>query len=198
MPDPALTPQALASYANRSPFAVPGAAPPPPHVTPKPRQQILSAADWTLIHKANIDYSENVDPHAPNYRWRWHDRPHFDLGHRLQTDCSGWATMLHWLAGAPDPSGSNWAPGNTATMLAHCGTPLAHSQVVPGDLCVYGAGGGAHVSLVVGLMGTTDFWEIGHGYQGAPSRGTHSATAAWFAGRGNPQVRFLRVPGLAL
>ena len=68
----------------------------------------------------------------------------------LSTDCSGFATMCYWLAGAPDPNGLHYAEvGYTGTMLAH---GLEVNLPEPGDLIVYGPYPGHHVVIYLDIL----------------------------------------------
>ncbi len=67
----------------------------------------------------------------------------------LTTDCSGFATLCYFLAGAPDPNGLDYiGQGYTGTMLRH----LPHvpaAEVRAGDLVIWGRYPGRHCAVVV-------------------------------------------------
>jgi hypothetical protein len=65
----------------------------------------------------------------------------------LTTDCSGFVTLCHYLAGAPDPNGLGYSgQGWTGTLLRHLTQTPA---LVPGDVVVWGAYPGRHCAIVL-------------------------------------------------
>lgn len=69
----------------------------------------------------------------------------------IKTDCSGFATLVYRLAGAPDPNGPKYhynGRGYTGTLLAN-GKKITREQARPGDMIVYGPGTGWHVAVIV-------------------------------------------------
>ena len=100
------------------------------------REKIVTAARWGIAHEPRIHYGE-VRP-MPLARTL-----------PLTTDCSGFVTLCYFLAGAPDPNGLGYdGQGWTGTLLRHL-DPVVRSAVRPGDLVVWGAYPGRHVSLVL-------------------------------------------------
>lgn len=86
----------------------------------------------------------------------------------LWTDCSGFATLCYYLAGAPDPNGLNYkAVGYTGTMLTH-GVRTSQRDAKPGDLVVFGPGTGHHVCIV--LQAGDDPLLCSHGQEAGPLR----------------------------
>ena len=101
------------------------------------RADIVAAAEWGIRNAAQIHYTEGAE------RSGWLRAKPYALP--LSTDCSGFATMCYWLAGAPDPNGLHYAEvGYTGTMLAH---GLEVNLPEPGDLIVYGPYPGHHVVI---------------------------------------------------
>jgi cell wall-associated NlpC family hydrolase len=67
----------------------------------------------------------------------------------LATDCSGFATLCYYLAGAPDPNGLGYTgEGYTGTLLRHL-PHVAQRAVRPGDLVVWGRYPGRHCAVVL-------------------------------------------------
>jgi len=98
------------------------------------QQRIVAAARWGIANEPRIHYGEA--------------RP-FPLARRLPltTDCSGFATLCYFLAGAPDPNGLGYSgEGWTGTLLRH----LARTELPrAGDLVVWGAYPGHHCAVVL-------------------------------------------------
>ena len=66
----------------------------------------------------------------------------------LTTDCSGFATLCYFLAGAPDPTGLGYiGQGYTGNLLRHL-PHVAQARARPGDLVVWGAYPGHHCAVV--------------------------------------------------
>jgi hypothetical protein len=67
----------------------------------------------------------------------------------LATDCSGFATLCYFLAGAPDPNGLDYiGQGYTGTLLRHL-PHIGHAAAQPGDLVVWGRYPGRHCAVVL-------------------------------------------------
>jgi hypothetical protein len=101
------------------------------------RAAVVRAAQWGITHASSIHYSEGAD------RGDWlHEAPY----HLPQsTDCSGFATECYWLAGVIDALGlGSYEVGYTGTMLEH---GVEVDEPLPGDLIVYGAFPGHHVTI---------------------------------------------------
>jgi cell wall-associated NlpC family hydrolase len=100
------------------------------------RQRIAAAARWGIAHEPQIHYGQ-VRP--------------VPLGRALPltTDCSGFATLCYFLAGAPDPNGLGY-DGRcwTGTLLRHM-EKVDRLAVAVGDLVVWGAYPGHHVAVVL-------------------------------------------------
>ena len=119
------------------------------------RAAIVAWAKWGVANKPQIHYKE-VRP--------------FPLTSvlPLTTDCSGFATLCYFLAGAPDPNSSNYNHyGYTGTLLSH-GTKITLAEAQPGDLIVYGPGTGDHVAIIVENDGK-DPLTVSHGQESDPS-----------------------------
>jgi cell wall-associated NlpC family hydrolase len=84
----------------------------------------------------------------------------------LATDCSGFATLCYYLAGAPDPNGLDYdGRGYTGTLLR--AMPSVGADLVePGDLVVWGTYPGHHVALV--LVPGDDPLLCSHGQERGP------------------------------
>lgn len=100
------------------------------------RRRIVAAARWGIRNEPRIHYGL-VRP--------------FPLGRELPltTDCSGFATLCYFLAGAPDPNGRGYdGSGWTGTLLERMESipPLAARA---GDLVVWGAYPGHHCAIVL-------------------------------------------------
>lgn len=85
---------------------------------------------------------------------------------RLTIDCSQAVTLIAHVAGARDPNGGNWqSDGYTGTLLNAC-THIPRGQAAPGDMCVFGAGTGHHVTMVMNPGG--DPLLFSHGQESDP------------------------------
>jgi hypothetical protein len=100
------------------------------------RDEIVGVARWGIRNAARIHYAE-ARP-MPLRRTL-----------PLATDCSGFATLCYFLAGAPDPNGLGYiGQGYTGTLLRH----LPHvppERAQPGDLVVWGRYPGHHCAVVL-------------------------------------------------
>lgn len=94
-------------------------------------------------------------------------------------DCSFGVKCLAYTAGAPDPTGFNWAGyGNTVSIYQHL-PHIDFSQTLPGDIGIYGPGGAYHaIALYQWHDGRCWVWSMGH--QGAPQIVTLGAMSAHF------------------
>jgi cell wall-associated NlpC family hydrolase len=100
------------------------------------RQKIVAAARWGIANEPRIHYGQ-VRP--------------MPLGQvlPLTTDCSGFATLCYFVAGAPDPNGLDYnGAGWTGTMLRHMET-VEPGEARRGDLVVWGAYPGRHVAILL-------------------------------------------------
>jgi cell wall-associated NlpC family hydrolase len=98
------------------------------------RQAIVAAAQWGIRNEARIHYG-SVRP--------------IPLARRLPltTDCSGFATLCYFLAGAPDPNGLGYdGQGWTGTLLRHMAQV---PEPRAGDVVVFGAYPGHHAAIVL-------------------------------------------------
>jgi hypothetical protein len=100
------------------------------------RAEIVGIARWGIRNEPRIHYAP-VRP-IPLRR----ELP-------LATDCSGFATLCYFLAGAPDPNGLDYiGQGYTGTLLRH----LPHvglEAARPGDIVVWGRYPGRHCAVVL-------------------------------------------------
>lgn len=118
---------------------------------PNLRQLVVAEAKWGVAHEPEIHYRE-VRP--------------FPLAKTLPltTDCSGFATLCYFHAGAPDPNGLHYnGTGYTGTLLDHGALTTTPR---PGDLVFYGPGTAYHVAVVV--EGGPDPLTVSHGQEGGP------------------------------
>jgi len=124
------------------------------------RNAVVEWAKWLMAHKAEMNYTEGGERLSAIGIW--------PLKFPINTDCSGFVTLCYWLAGAPDPTNSNYGSheGYTGTEL-NIGTEIPLSLVEPGDAIVYGPGTGWHTALVV--EAGHDPLTISMGQQGDPS-----------------------------
>jgi hypothetical protein len=126
------------------------AAPLPPDY----RARIVKWAHWGVANEPSIHYAET--------------RPmplHTTLP--MTTDCSGFATLCYFLAGAPDPNGLGYnGQGYTGTFLDH-GKRVTKAQARPGDVIVYGPGTGWHMAVIVEAGG--DPLTVSHGQEKGPA-----------------------------
>ena len=100
------------------------------------REEIVGAARWGIRNEARIHYA----PVRPMPLRR---------ALPLTTDCSGFATLCYFLAGADDPNGLDYiGQGYTGTMLRHL-PHVARASVRRGDLVVWGRYPGRHCAVVL-------------------------------------------------
>ena len=91
------------------------------------------AADF-LHNKARCIYSEAI-----RWEWRAYSTPHFPY----EGDCSSTVTAICWWAHGNDPSGVNFAYGDTQTILSHAYQRrliIAKSSLLHGDFILFGDG----------------------------------------------------------
>ena len=122
------------------------------------RQQIVAWAQWGVTNRAGFTYTEGPQRmsgvHQPGVI-------------PCYCDCSAFVTYCYSWAGAPDPNGLGYSgQGYTGTLLGH-GTQIPVSDVVPGDVVVYGPGTGVHTALIV--QNGLDPLTVSMGQQGDPS-----------------------------
>ena len=124
-------------------------------MTQDARPGIVAWAKWGVANKDKIHYQQ-IRPFPLNSNLP------------LTTDCSGFATLCYFLAGAPDPNGLNYNHyGYTGTLLQH-GKKISLGEAQPGDLIVYGAGTGEHVAIIIENDGK-DPMTISMGQESDPS-----------------------------
>jgi cell wall-associated NlpC family hydrolase len=100
------------------------------------REEIVGVARWGVRNEARIHYA-TVRP-MPLRRVL-----------PLTTDCSGFATLCYFLAGAEDPNGLNYiGQGYTGTLLRHM-RHVGRAAAQRGDLVVWGRYPGRHVAVVL-------------------------------------------------
>jgi hypothetical protein len=84
----------------------------------------------------------------------------------LATDCSGFATLCYYLAGAPDPNGLGYiGQGYTGNLLRHL-PQVEKEHVRPGDIVVWGQYPGRHCA--VALEAGEDPLLASHGQERGP------------------------------
>ena len=122
------------------------------------RPDIVNWARWGVTNKARFVYTEGPQRMA---------QVHGAGNGTISCDCSAFVTYCYSWAGAPDPNGLGYnGQGYTGTLLGH-GTQISLSQVVPGDVVVYGPGTGWHTALIV--EAGSDPLTVSCGQQGDPS-----------------------------
>ena len=100
------------------------------------RTEIVEVARWGVRNAARIHYAE-VRP-MPLRR-----------ALPLATDCSGFATLCYFLAGAPDPNGLGYiGQGYTGSLLRHL-PHIAPADAKEGDIVVWGRYPGRHCAVMV-------------------------------------------------
>lgn len=116
------------------------------------RDLAVQAALLGLKHASALHYTQSAQ------RWEGIDKKlkAWRGQYPKHADCSSFATWCLWVGlshyGVRDTvNGESWRAGYTGTMLKH-GKPVAHlSNVLRGDLVIYGSGWpGEHVAIVVG------------------------------------------------
>jgi cell wall-associated NlpC family hydrolase len=117
------------------------------------RRGIVAAARWGIRKEPRIHYGQ-VRP--------------FPLTRELPltTDCSGFATLCYFLAGAPDPNGRGYdGYGWTGTLLEAMEN-IDHRAVLHGDIVVWGEYPGHHCAIV--LQPGADPLLASHGQERGP------------------------------
>ena len=100
------------------------------------RDEIVEVARWGVRNEARIHYAE-ARP-MPLRR-----------ALPLATDCSGFATLCYFLAGAPDPNGLEYiGQGYTGTLLRHL-PHIERAAAQRGDIVVWGRYPGRHCAVVL-------------------------------------------------
>jgi hypothetical protein len=127
-------------------------------LTPR-RAAIQKEMDWWLQHNSSIHY-EQIRP-IPLARAKAHTLP-------IYTDCSGAATCIYYVAGAPDPNGLDYSgQGFTGTLFAN-GEAIKMADIEVGDLIIVGKGD-ASVHVYVVYRQVSGAWELfSHGREQAP------------------------------
>ena len=112
-----------------------------------PAQDLVNWAHWFVNHDKSAQevYTEGAKRMDEIGRW--------PLVFPINSDCSGFVTLVSWLAGIADPNGCGYNhTGYTGTLLAH-NRHITIDQVQPGDLVVYGGGVGVHTAIVIEVHG---------------------------------------------
>lgn len=145
------------------------------------RQRIAEFAKWACSSSVEpfIHYQETRP--IPLAQARTRKLP-------FTTDCSGFATMCCYAAGAPDPNGMAYnGQGYTGTMLKHL-PHIPSNEAQAGDLIVYGGSTGHHVVVIV--EPGPDPLVVSHGTERGPLLIKHSQESA--AQKNYAGVTFLR------
>lgn len=134
------------------------------------RSNVVAEAQWGVANHAHFTYSEGPD------RMSSIGKPKNTLP--VTCDCSAFATLCYYWASAPDPNGLGYDhEGYTGTLLSHDehitllkknAQGINVTEVIPGDLVIYGGGTGEHVAVVIEAYGQ-DVLTISMGQQGDPS-----------------------------
>jgi hypothetical protein len=106
------------------------------------RPQLIAVAAELLHNHARCIYTESGE------RWEWHafPTPHFPF----ESDCSGTVTAICYWAHGNDPSGVNFAYGDTTSILAHAQAKkliIPKAKVLDGDLILFGLPETVHVVM---------------------------------------------------
>ena len=97
------------------------------------RRKAIAIAGNLLTHKGECYYSE----YSNRWDWRKHDVPTYPF----TSDCSGTVTAINYWAGGNDPNGTDFAYGNTRTILSHARQNkliIARCQLIFGDFVLLG------------------------------------------------------------
>jgi cell wall-associated NlpC family hydrolase len=130
------------------------------------RGEIVGAARWGVRNEARIHYAK-IRP-MPLRR-----------ALPLTTDCSGFATLCYFLAGADDPNGLDYiGQGYTGTLLRHM-RHVGRAAARDGDLVVWGRYPGHHVAVV--LEAGEDPLLCSHGQEKGPVEIRFSAESSFQA-----------------
>lgn len=140
------------------------------HPGPTARQIVVSAALCALAKRGSLVYSGR-NRATVRRRWQGIDEGIAPPEAPTYADCSSLATWCLWLArdlGAGDPSGRDWAPGNTASM-ERLGRNVTLEDARPGSLFFYANDRmGGHVAIMVERVRDTPF-VVSFGFEGGPS-----------------------------
>jgi len=100
------------------------------------RPRIVAAARWGIRNEPRIHYAE-VRP--------------IPLSRRLPltTDCSGFATLCYFLAGAPDPNGLDYDGRGWTGTLMEAMENIDPRAALAGDIVVWGEYPGRHCAIVI-------------------------------------------------
>lgn len=100
------------------------------------RPRIVAAARWGIRNEPRIHYAE-VRP--------------IPLSRRLPltADCSGFATLCYFLAGAPDPNGLDYDGRGWTGTLMEAMENIDRRAVLAGDIVVWGEYPGHHCAIVI-------------------------------------------------
>lgn len=153
---------------------------PPPYPNPQDplARKIVAYANLSLHFAGRMTYTQT--------RARsqlFHRKPGVYLN--ASADCSQLvASILHWL-GVKVVTDTDY----TGTLLAK-GTLQSHPTM--GCVAIWGPGTGIHAAFVTEhIKGTSDWYTVGFGHQGAPNRAKLSDMNAYFLHIGKPGVRYL-------
>ena len=134
------------------------------------REAIVAWALWGVANKSRFVYTE-----GPARMSMVAACPDHGI---ITCDCSAFVTYCFSWAGAVDPNGLGYPGlGYTGTLLSHdqhialfktLGT-VEKSNLLPGDLIVYGPGTGEHVAMIVGLKDPANPETVSMGGPGDPS-----------------------------
>jgi cell wall-associated NlpC family hydrolase len=153
------------------------------------RHGIVAAARWGIANRGLIHYT--MGPARSG--WLFQHPPVKPPKLPISTDCSGYATLCYWTAGADDPNGLHYQElGYTGTLLNHCRL-IDPKHALPGDLIVYGPGTGHHVAVILGADGAGNVEVGSHGDEHGPVEILNYLEAA---AQPHP-VRWLRSPQFA-
>lgn len=135
-------------------------------VTVLPRTEAQIRAAITQACRVGIENERQIHYTQSFRRDDWLASKPKKLPLPLSTDCSGFATLCYYLAGAPDPNGLGYkSVGYTGTMLKR-GVRTSSRHAQPGDLVVFGPGSGHHVCVV--LQAGADPLLCSHGQEAGP------------------------------
>lgn len=147
---------------------------------------IAQGSAETRLRAKIVDYLLWGIKNEPKIHYR-QARPMEDVKHPLRlkvlprwADCSEFVTDAYAWAGAPDPNGLGYSGlGYTGTLLTH-GRKIKVSQLLPGDLVVFGKAPGVHVCGV--LVSGSDPLLASHGQEAGPIKIRLSAERKYHSG----------------
>jgi len=99
------------------------------------REDVMEIAWELLKNKNHCDYS------MLSNRWDWHKTNILTLP--FTSDCSGTVTAICYYAHGNDPSGVDFAYGDTETILNHATAHkliISRTQLIHGDFILFGSG----------------------------------------------------------